>query len=65
MGIPAISAGPSSGTETCSPASGPSVGVCSSSVGAGSHNATSASAARWSNGAHASPVDLHLLGSAG
>ena len=56
IGIPAISAGPCKRhRRPGSRPAAPGVGACSSSAGAGSHNANSASAARCSNGAHGWP----------
>ena len=54
IGTPAISAGPWRGNWTCTTANPTSEGRCSSPAG-GSHNATSASAARCSNDSHARP----------
>ena len=54
IGMPAISAGPCSGTCTCTTGRGANVGVSVPSLGSGrSHNPTSASAARCSKLSHA------------
>jgi hypothetical protein len=52
IGTPAISAGPERGTWSCATPNGARVGMCSSADAGGSHNPTSASAARWSNPVH-------------
>ncbi len=57
IGIPAISAGPCNGSANCRIGSGAHDGSCSCShTAGGSHSCSSASAARCSNGAHASPL---------